>query len=291
VKRLLLSLLLAFPASAQDLETLQINVTVQPALGTYSTTFDGSENPLSEGGAWVNNNPGGVGSFNRNEKYNGTVFQTFSHGEYDGVSHLTGFQPDQWIEGELWVSPTFNSPNDPAEGTLSVRMTTRATGTQADPLIEMYGMAYKMWGTTPPYGSSLIIGLWDGNSAQRSDPNTFYGRLTNQLTGHADCNSGLRSGDRFRFTVQGQSPPRLNVYMQRNDGSPEWVRCTAADVVDNGASSIITLPTYGPSWHTPFLTGDPGVTTFENNVAVKRTSGFTAVSAGQCPAWPASCAP
>jgi hypothetical protein len=57
VKRLLLALLLAVPASAQtpDVETLQINVTIVPPTSGFMTTFDGTEAIISEGGNWVNN--------------------------------------------------------------------------------------------------------------------------------------------------------------------------------------------------------------------------------------------
>jgi hypothetical protein len=256
----------------------------------YSTTFPVTQYPLSEGGRWVQRNPGGPTSFNRLEAFNGVAYQTYDFGYYDGVAHLTGFFPDQWIEGTFHVKSGY-AFHGVSEGTLAVRMTTRPTHTQANPHLESYNLAYAIWGSPPSYQGFLVVNVWDGHAAQLNEPNTFYGQLGGgQLHGHADCSGPPRNGDRVRFTVQGRTPPRLNAYVRRNDGSPAWIRCQPHDIEDHGASSITTLPSYGPSWHTPLLTGNPGITSFQNNDSV-RTQGFTEVTAGHCPEWPASCAP
>jgi hypothetical protein len=67
--------------------------TGRPLAQMYSTNFDGTENPLSEGGAWAH-----VGrDWTKAQKVNGVAFgtQTGSGGYDDSYAHLSGFIPDQ----------------------------------------------------------------------------------------------------------------------------------------------------------------------------------------------------
>lgn len=249
---------------------------------TYTTTFPADEYPISEGGRWVNNNPA-AGSplfgFARMETFGGRAFSKKggASGTNDSFAHLTGFPPDQFIEGTFYMDGTYTWPNA-SEGTLMVRATSSPTA----PYIETYGLYYGVWGGPGTYNGNMGIGLWDGTPSQNQDPNTFYGRLTNQFSGPAACLNGPRSGDVLRLTVTGQSPPTLNAYIKRA-GQSTFTHCLPFDVQDFGASSIVSLPTYGPSWHTPFLTGNPGISGFEPDAISERKQGWAAITAGPWP--------
>lgn len=112
----------------------------------------------------------------------------------------------------------------------------------------------------------------------------IFSTFVRQLGGHADCAGGPHIGDVLRFEVRGQNPPILNAYIKRL-GRADFVHCTPFDFRDEGAGSIASLKLesqdpYGPSWHTPFLTGNPGISAFSNNETVKRKQGWTSITAG-----------
>jgi hypothetical protein len=66
---------------------------------TYSTDFDGTENPLSEGGAWSH----AGADWQKVQKVNGIAYgtQTGSGGYDDSYAHLSGFPPDQSAFGVI----------------------------------------------------------------------------------------------------------------------------------------------------------------------------------------------
>lgn len=78
---------------------------------TYSTNFDSAENPLSEGGAWVN-----VGqAWTRVVTSGGVAYGTHrATGYNDSYAHLTGFGPDHSAEATIQISGTFG-PNQEVE--------------------------------------------------------------------------------------------------------------------------------------------------------------------------------
>ena len=80
-----------------------------PTIGlsqTYTTTFDGDENPLSEGGKWVHN---GV-DWAMFRKQGGLAYgmqtgtNTGAKRYDDAYAHLTGFPPDQEAWGEVRIT-------------------------------------------------------------------------------------------------------------------------------------------------------------------------------------------
>jgi hypothetical protein len=70
---------------------------------TYSTHFDGTENPLSEGGAWSH---AGL-DWRQARKVEGVAYgtQTGSGGYDDSYAHLSGFGPDQSAWGVIERTP------------------------------------------------------------------------------------------------------------------------------------------------------------------------------------------
>jgi hypothetical protein len=70
----------------------------------YSTNFAGSENPISEAGAWTNG--GAVGLDWQNiAKNNGLAYASnFSSGYNDCIAHLSGFNPNQYAEATVHLA-------------------------------------------------------------------------------------------------------------------------------------------------------------------------------------------
>jgi hypothetical protein len=90
----------SFPARL----TLAVLFTVTTAISkTYTTRFEGTENPLSEGGAWLH---AGL-DWKPVRKVDGVAYgtQTGSGGYDDSYAHLSGFGPDQSAWGVIRRTP------------------------------------------------------------------------------------------------------------------------------------------------------------------------------------------
>jgi hypothetical protein len=74
------------------------------AAGTYTTNFDSTEYPLSEGGAWIN-----VGlDWTSVRTSGGIAYGTHQDTGYnDSYAHLTGFSADQSAEATIFKTGTF----------------------------------------------------------------------------------------------------------------------------------------------------------------------------------------
>jgi hypothetical protein len=100
---------------------------------SYTTTFDLSENPISEGGRWINN----TGTFTSVRTIGGSAFGTHGGLNYDdSIAHLSGFSPNQYIEGTVYKSGTF-SANQEIE--LLLRMSTSRDFVRGYEILINYG--------------------------------------------------------------------------------------------------------------------------------------------------------
>jgi hypothetical protein len=150
---------------------------------TYSTRFEGKEDPLSEGGRWYNQ---GV-DWTRIRKTNGVACGTQSgtnKGIYeydDSYAHLTGFPPDQEAWGEVFIA----KPQAPCtqEVEILLRWTSsphRTTG-------------YECFARCVSGGSSYVqIVRWEGP----------LGKFT-YLADMRGTNYGLKRGDVLKASVTG----------------------------------------------------------------------------------------
>jgi hypothetical protein len=78
---------------------------------TYSTEFDGTENPLSEGGVWTNGGDVGL-DWQNQEKDGGLAFGTgFSAGYDDCIAHLSGFAADHYAEATVHAVDGYTPPS------------------------------------------------------------------------------------------------------------------------------------------------------------------------------------
>lgn len=75
-----------------------------PILQSYSTSFAGTENPLSEGGIWTNGGTTGL-DWTDVRKTPGLAFATqvphTSPPFDDSIACLSGYHPDQWVSGVI----------------------------------------------------------------------------------------------------------------------------------------------------------------------------------------------
>jgi hypothetical protein len=77
--------------------------------GTYTTIFDQTENPMSEGGRWTNGLAVGL-AWNNVQTASGSAFGTaFTPNTYaDNIAHLSGFPTNHYIEGVVHRAGGYN---------------------------------------------------------------------------------------------------------------------------------------------------------------------------------------
>jgi len=149
----------------------------------YSTTFDGDENPLSEGGKWSNN---GL-DWTKIRKAGGLAFGTQTgtrKGIYrydDSYAHLSGFPPDQ----EAWAQVRIAKPDPSCHQELEIllRWTSSAHRTTG----------YECFARCVNDGSSYVqIVRWEGP----------LGKFT-YLADKRGTDYGLKDGDTLKASIVG----------------------------------------------------------------------------------------
>jgi len=149
----------------------------------YSTTFDGDESPLSEGGKWVNN---GL-DWTKIKKTRGLAYgtQTGIHkGIYqydDSYAHLAGFPPDQ----EAWAQVQIAKPDPSCHQELEIllRWTSSPHSTTG----------YECFARCVSDGSSYLqVVRWEGP----------LGKFT-YLADKRGVNYGLKDGDILKASIVG----------------------------------------------------------------------------------------
>jgi hypothetical protein len=96
------------------------------ASNTYSTDFAGSENPISEGGRWVNGKSSGLAWNNvqtATGKAHGAAFVGLGGSRYDDcIAHLnTAFTANQYAQGTVSRVPGYRNASDKHEVELLLR--------------------------------------------------------------------------------------------------------------------------------------------------------------------------
>jgi len=152
-----------------------------PVSEDYSTSFPATENPISEGGLWVNGLATGL-LWNDMKTANGNVIATVTNpsGFADNCAHLIGFAPDQYIEGVVHREAGYN-PADVHEIELLLHAQFTANNCRGYELL------------TDTAGNSAIV-RWNGP--------------TNDFTVLSATGSGIGAiahGDVIRFQVIGSA--------------------------------------------------------------------------------------
>jgi hypothetical protein len=150
---------------------------------TYTTTFEGTENPLSEGGKWTNNSLDWTKIYKKDGIACGTETGT-NTGIYkfdDSFAHLSGFPPDQEAWGKAYIAKPNSSCNQELE--ILLRWTSSAHRTTG----------YECFARCLSNGSSYVeIVRWDGP----------LGKFTYLARMHG-TNYGLKDGDTLKASIVG----------------------------------------------------------------------------------------
>jgi hypothetical protein len=157
---------------------------------TYSTTFKGSENPLSEGGKWSNNGQDWTRISKKDGLAHGTQTGTSSGDKRydDSFAHLAGFPPDQ----EAWGVVHIVKPNAACHQEIEILLRFsssphRATGYECNARCLTGGSSY------------MEIVRWDGP----------LGKFT-YLARQGGADYGLKDGDTLKASIVGN---RITAYV------------------------------------------------------------------------------
>ncbi len=150
---------------------------------TYTTTFDGEENPLSEGGKWVHNGLDWATIGKKDGLAYGTQTGTKTGLQRydDSYAHLTGFPPDQEAWGVVHIAKP--DPRCHQEVEILLRWTSSAHSTSG----------YECFGRCLSDGSSYVqIVRWEGP----------LGKFT-YLVDKQGADYGLKDGDTLKASIVG----------------------------------------------------------------------------------------
>jgi hypothetical protein len=160
---------------------------------TCTTRFEGGENPLSEGGTWINHSL----DWTKIRKAGGIAYGTQTgtntgiHKFDDSFAHLSGFPSDQ----EAWGTVSITKPDSSCHQELEIllRWTSSAHGTTG----------YECFARCLNNGSSYVeIVRWDGP----------LGKFTYLARMHG-TNYGLNNGDSLKASIVGNL---ITVYINDN---------------------------------------------------------------------------
>jgi hypothetical protein len=143
---------------------------------TYTTNFDGTENPISENGAWVHN---GL-DWKPVQKVNGVAFgtQTGTGGYDDSYAHLSGFPPNQSGSG---VIQRFAGSSGIHEVEIHLRWSDSAHSAKGYECLLSYDASYAQlvrW--NGPLGNFTYIG-WAAKAPMPKTGDTFSASITGNL--------------------------------------------------------------------------------------------------------------
>lgn len=173
----------------------------QPPLLSYSTSFPVDENPLSQGGLWLNSDA----LLTKNKTVGGNAFgtQDGSGAFDDSVGHMAGFGTDYEIEGVVYLAPG-TSGTMYREIELWLRTTTDGT------------LRSTPYGDTHTNGYEINVGYAGDYANVGRYRGAALVTITNQFV--------PATGDLFRARIEGQ---RIRAW---------WNNVLIFDVTDNDAA-------------------------------------------------------
>ena len=171
-----------WPAAARAADSAAAAPRPDPA-ATYSTTFQGDENPLSEGGKWLHHGLDWANIRKRGGLAYGTQSGTNTgiHRYDDSYAHLSGFPPDQEAWGKVYIAKPAPACNQEVE--ILLRWTSSPHSTTG----------YECFAKCVKDGSSYLqVVRWNGP----------LGNFT-YLADKRGPEYGLASGDTLKATIVG----------------------------------------------------------------------------------------
>jgi hypothetical protein len=218
------------------LATLSFVCSVQALVGTYTTTFRLTENPISEGGRWINGRTVGL-DWQDVRTTSGLAYgtQSGSSGTYDdSTAVLTGaWGRDQTVQAVAHAVPCDCGGSEEVE----IRLRTTITAHS----ITGYEINFSTGKGVNP-GSYMQIVRWNGAIADFTVLATYSG-----------IQFGAAEGDVLKATISGTSPATITAYVngtqmgQATDSSPFtsgspgmgfWLQSPALNPADYGFKSF-----------------------------------------------------
>jgi hypothetical protein len=183
---------------------LTLTVTA-PVARSYTTTFPLNENPISEGGLWLQTDVTNT----KVQTVGGNAFGTQADGPYspydDSHTYMTGFGNDYEIEGIVYLA----SPSLPNEPNHEIELLLRYTDdnpVRSTPYGDTHANGYEI--NIHHNGGYLNLGRWKGDALV-----SLYGPVV------------PATGDRFKARIVGQT---ISVYWNETllfthtDNDPTW---------------------------------------------------------------------
>ena len=131
---------------------------------SYQTTFDFTENPISDGGRWVNN---GGPLWTKVRTENGLAFGTNGPANTydDSYAYLSGFGPDQQVEAVVQVDSALLG--DPHEVELLLRWADSAVNARGYECLFHFNGSVQLMRWNGPFADFIEIPNFTGRSAGR----------------------------------------------------------------------------------------------------------------------------
>jgi hypothetical protein len=208
---------------------------------TYTTNFDGTENPLSEGGVWSH-----VGvDWKYVQKVNGVVYgtQTGSGGYDDSYAHLSGFGPDQTAWG---VIQRTSGSSGIHEVEIHLRWSDSAHSAQGYECLLSYNGSYAQivrW--NGPFGDFTYIG-WAATAPVPQTGDTLKASITgNLIIVYYNGVEIMRATDSTYSTGN----PGMGFYIE-SDGANSDMSFTSFSATDDSVTAgrgrpMDAVPSYG----------------------------------------------
>jgi hypothetical protein len=220
---------------------------------TYTTQFDGTENPLSEGGAWSHAGQ----DWRLVRKADGVAYgtQTGMGGYDDSYAHLSGFGPDQTAWGVIQRTPGGSGIH---EVEIHLRWSDSAHSAKGYECLLSYDGSYAQivrW--NGPFGDFTYIGWAASAPVPRSGDTlkaSIAGNLITVYYNHAEI---MRATD----STYGAGDPGIGFYIQSGDANSDmgFTSFTATDESGTAAETrpTDTSPAYDlpPNYPNPFNGG------------------------------------
>jgi hypothetical protein len=211
---------------------------------SYSTNFDGTENPLSEGGVWLNAGGAVAQYWQPMRKAGGRIFGTNFATEYqDCVAiidpNVIPFGGNHVVRGKFHITGGYSAPDFTHESQLLLR------GAFGNNFIRGYEILFQLGASKP------TIAKWYGAGG-----GGFFAQLAN--TSESDL--GFQHGDIAIAQISGTSPALIEVFRDRGGTILPW-----ATASDNG-SVLGGAPVEA--------SGQPGVAAFTRDDVDMQLDGF-----------------
>jgi hypothetical protein len=210
---------------------------------SFSTTFDGTENPLSEGGVWLNAGGAVAQYWQEMRKSGGRAYGTAFTAAYEDCvaiidPNVIAFDPDQVIRAQFHITGGYSAPDFTHEAQLLLR------GNFGDDFISGYEILFQLGASKP------VVMKWKGAGGSE-----FFA----ELTGGSEAELGFQDGDiAIAQATNVGDDVLIEVFRDRGGTVTAW-----RSVTDTGAVKT-----------TPIATGQPGVVSFTRDNAALQLDGF-----------------